>query len=75
MVYYFTVMDFTIQLVETGVENDDVLALIIFSLQYVLVNHDVWTYRVKDARWKVTLKVHLCVLVFLLVFLFNFMLF
>lgn len=68
-------MDFTIQLVETGVENDNVLALIIFSLQYVLVNHDVWTYKMKGARWKVTLKVLLCAIVFLLSLQISFMLF
>lgn len=62
MVCSFTVLDFTIQLVETGIENDNVLALVIFSLQYVLVNHAVWTYKVKHARWEVTLKVFVNVL-------------
>ncbi|XP_052191958.1 uncharacterized protein LOC127801127 isoform X2 [Diospyros lotus] len=52
-----SVLDFTIQLVETGVENDVVLALVAFNLQYVLVNHEYWKYKVKHARWKVTLKV------------------
>jgi len=51
------VLDFTIQLVETGVEHDDLLALIIFSLQYVLVNHEYWKYKMKHIRWKITLKV------------------
>ncbi|XP_028776786.1 uncharacterized protein LOC114733485, partial [Neltuma alba] len=51
-----SVLDFTIQLVETGVENDCLLALIIFSLQYVLVNHESWKYKMKHVRWKVTLK-------------------
>jgi hypothetical protein len=51
------VLDFTIQLVETGVENDVLLALIIFSCQYVLVNHEYWKYRIKHIRWKITLKV------------------
>ncbi|GFY83690.1 nucleoporin [Actinidia rufa] len=51
------VLDFTMQLVETGVENDVVLALVVFSLQYVLVNHEYWKYKVKHDRWKVTLKV------------------
>ncbi|XP_071935327.1 uncharacterized protein [Coffea arabica] len=53
----FPVLDFTIQLVETGFENDVVLALVVFSLQYVLINHDIWTYKMKHTRWKVTLKV------------------
>ncbi|KAL9296251.1 hypothetical protein ACSQ67_022147 [Phaseolus vulgaris] len=52
-----SVLDFTIQLVETGVEHDDLLALIIFSLQYVLVNHEYWKYKMKHIRWKITLKV------------------
>ncbi|XP_047333534.1 uncharacterized protein LOC124937067 [Impatiens glandulifera] len=52
-----SVLDFTMQLVETGAENDIILSLVIFSLQYVLVNHEHWKYRVKQARWKVTLKV------------------
>ncbi|KAI9127540.1 hypothetical protein K1719_000533 [Acacia pycnantha] len=52
-----SVLDFTIQLVETGVENDCLLALIIFSLQYVLINHESWKYKMKHVRWKVTLKV------------------
>ncbi|XP_057475806.1 uncharacterized protein LOC130763817 [Actinidia eriantha] len=52
-----SVLDFTMQLVETGVENDVVLALVVFSLQYVLVNHEYWKYKVKHDRWKVTLKV------------------
>ncbi|XP_059647512.1 uncharacterized protein LOC132293878 [Cornus florida] len=52
-----SVLDFTLKLVETGVENDVVLTLVVFSLQYVLVNHEYWKYRVKHVRWKVTLKV------------------
>ncbi|XP_057456711.1 uncharacterized protein LOC130747712 [Lotus japonicus] len=52
-----SVLDFTIQLVETGIENDALLALIIFSFQYVLVNHEYWKYKVKHIRWKITLKV------------------
>lgn len=44
-------------LLETGLETDTVLALIVFSLQYVLVNHEFWKYMVKPARWKVTQKV------------------
>ncbi|XP_027354241.1 uncharacterized protein LOC113864573 [Abrus precatorius] len=52
-----SVLDFTIQLVETGVEHDALLALIIFSLQYVLVNHEYWKYKTKHIRWKITLKV------------------
>ncbi|KAI4297724.1 hypothetical protein L6164_037599 [Bauhinia variegata] len=52
-----SVLDFTIQLVETGLENDAVLALVIFSLQYVLINHEYWKYKVKHIRWRITLKV------------------
>ncbi|KAL3621352.1 hypothetical protein CASFOL_036264 [Castilleja foliolosa] len=52
-----SVLDFTMNLLETGLETDTVLALIVFSIQYVLVNHEFWNYKVKHARWKVTLKV------------------
>lgn len=52
-----SVMEFTMQLLEAGVENDFVLALVIFCLQYVFVNHEYWKYKVKQDRWKVTLKV------------------
>lgn len=51
------VLDFTMQLMETGIENDTALALIVFSLQYVLVNHEYWKYRVKHTRWRITSKV------------------
>ncbi|XWS67769.1 hypothetical protein CRYUN_Cryun04dG0033700 [Craigia yunnanensis] len=52
-----SVLDFTMQLVRTGVEDDIVVSLIVFSLQYILVNHEYWKYKVKNTRWKVTLKV------------------
>lgn len=51
-----SVLDYTMQLMETGVESDVVLALVVFSLQYVFVNHEYWKYKVKHVRWKVTLK-------------------
>lgn len=52
-----SVLDFTMQLVETGAENDVILALVVFSVQYVLVNHEYWKYKVKHVHWKVMLKV------------------
>ncbi|KAF3434642.1 hypothetical protein FNV43_RR21727 [Rhamnella rubrinervis] len=52
-----SVLDFTMQLMETGFDSDAVLALVVFSLQYVLVNHEYWKYKVKHTRWRVTLKV------------------
>ncbi|KAK4437676.1 hypothetical protein Salat_0101600 [Sesamum alatum] len=52
-----SVLDFTMNLLETGLETDTILALIVFSLRYVLVNHEFWKYKVKYARWKVTQKV------------------
>ncbi|CAN7027598.1 unnamed protein product [Brassica rapa subsp. trilocularis] len=55
VVEYF--LEFTMQLVEGGVENDLVLALIVFSLQYVLVSHESWKYNLGHMRWNVTLKV------------------
>lgn len=59
MILNVAVLDFTMQLMETGLENDTVLALVVFSLQYVLLNHEYWKYRVKHTRWRITLKVHL----------------
>ncbi|GKV20984.1 hypothetical protein SLEP1_g31022 [Rubroshorea leprosula] len=50
-------LGFTLQLVKTGLEDDVVFSLIIFSLQYILVNHEYWKYKMKNTRWKVTLKV------------------
>ncbi|KAL8188648.1 hypothetical protein R6Q57_029668 [Mikania cordata] len=52
-----SVLEFTIQLLEKGVENDFLFALTIFSIQYVLINHEYWKYKAKHSRWKVTLKV------------------
>ncbi|VFQ67820.1 unnamed protein product [Cuscuta campestris] len=51
-----SVLGFTAELVQTGAENDVVLALVVFSLQYVLVNHEFWKYKARHARWKVSLK-------------------
>lgn len=45
------------QLLEGGLENDVVLALIVFSLQYILVSHEYWKYNHGNMRWNVTLKV------------------
>lgn len=45
------------KLVESGLENDAVLALLVFSLQYILVNHEFGKYKGKHLRWKVTIKV------------------
>ncbi|KAL1190225.1 hypothetical protein V5N11_016615 [Cardamine amara subsp. amara] len=52
-----SVLEFTMQLVEGGLENDVVFALIVFSLQYILVSHEYWKYNHGNMRWKVTLKV------------------
>ncbi|XP_038902765.1 uncharacterized protein LOC120089385 isoform X2 [Benincasa hispida] len=52
-----SLLDFTMPLMETGLENDAILALIAFCLQYILVNHEYWKYKVKHTRWIVTLKV------------------
>ncbi|KAL9253348.1 hypothetical protein AKJ16_DCAP10515 [Drosera capensis] len=46
------VLDFSIGLLEAGVEDDGVLSTI-----YVLVNHEYWNYKSKQDRWLVTLKV------------------
>ncbi|URE36595.1 mRNA transport [Musa troglodytarum] len=50
-------LDFTVQLVEKGAGDNLVSAFIIFSLQYVFVNHMHWKYKSKHSCWKVTLKV------------------
>ncbi|KAH9696842.1 hypothetical protein KPL71_023355 [Citrus sinensis] len=47
-----SVLDFTMQLLETGVENDLVLSLVVFSLQYLLVNHEYWKYK-ETLIWKI----------------------
>ncbi|XP_057518162.1 uncharacterized protein LOC130799071 isoform X1 [Amaranthus tricolor] len=52
-----SVLEFTVQFLEAGVENDFVHALVMFCLQYVFVNHEYWKYKVKHDRWNVTLKV------------------
>ncbi|KVH88159.1 hypothetical protein Ccrd_024450 [Cynara cardunculus var. scolymus] len=54
--FFVSMLEFTIQLLEKGIENDFLLALVIFSIQYVLVNHEYWKYKVRHFRWKVTLK-------------------
>ncbi|XP_020110275.1 uncharacterized protein LOC109725483 isoform X2 [Ananas comosus] len=51
-----SVLDFIIQVVEKGAEDNVVSALVVFSLQYVLVNHMHWKFE-KTAGWKATLKV------------------
>ncbi|XP_010555238.1 PREDICTED: uncharacterized protein LOC104824773 isoform X2 [Tarenaya hassleriana] len=51
-----SVLEFTMQLVEVGLENDVVLALVVFSLQYILVSHEYWKFKEGNMRWKVTLK-------------------
>ncbi|KAK9941647.1 hypothetical protein M0R45_007348 [Rubus argutus] len=52
-----SVLEFTLKLMETGVKNDAILALIVFFLQYVLIKHEYWKYKLKHTQWRVTLKV------------------
>ncbi|XP_042430044.1 uncharacterized protein LOC122016720 isoform X2 [Zingiber officinale] len=52
-----SVLDFTVQLVEKGVEDNLVSSLVVFSLQYIFVDHMQWKYKSKYSHWKVTLKV------------------
>ncbi|KAK9164468.1 hypothetical protein Syun_005370 [Stephania yunnanensis] len=47
-------LDLTMQLVEEAADDDITATLVVFFLQYVLVNHEHWKY--KHGRWKVTLK-------------------
>ncbi|KAK9129506.1 hypothetical protein Sjap_009993 [Stephania japonica] len=50
-------LDLTMQLVEEAADDDITATLVVFFLQYVLVNHEHWKYKLKHGRWKVTLKV------------------
>ncbi|XP_068639968.1 uncharacterized protein [Aristolochia californica] len=52
-----SVIEFAMQLVGAGVDNDVVSSLVVFLLQFVLVNHEQWQYKLRHARWRVTLKV------------------
>ncbi|XP_074569458.1 uncharacterized protein LOC141826101 [Curcuma longa] len=52
-----SVLNFTVQLVENGIEDNLVSSLVVFSLQYIFVDHMQWKYKTKYSRWKVTLKV------------------
>ncbi|KAI4325914.1 hypothetical protein MLD38_031276 [Melastoma candidum] len=52
-----SVLEDTMQLIENGWESDVVLQLIVLSLQYILVNHEYWKYKMKHLRWEVTQKV------------------
>ncbi|KAG9442579.1 hypothetical protein H6P81_018433 [Aristolochia fimbriata] len=52
-----SVIEFAIQLVEAGVDNNAVSSLAVYLLQFVLVNHEQWKYKLRHTRWGVTLKV------------------
>uniref|UniRef100_A0A7N0U6L0 Uncharacterized protein n=1 Tax=Kalanchoe fedtschenkoi TaxID=63787 RepID=A0A7N0U6L0_KALFE len=52
-----SVLDLTLQLLDTGSECEVLHSLIVFSLQYVFLNHAHWKYKVKNVQWTVTLKV------------------
>ncbi|XP_062205788.1 uncharacterized protein LOC133907725 isoform X2 [Phragmites australis] len=52
-----SVLDFSIQVLRKGATADDIiLASIVFSVQYIMVNHMNWKYK-KCSRWKTTLRV------------------
>ncbi|EEE50585.1 hypothetical protein OsJ_30757 [Oryza sativa Japonica Group] len=51
-----TVLDFAIQVLRKGAAADDIISsFIIFSVQYIMVNHMNWKYK-SYSRWKITLK-------------------
>uniref|UniRef100_A0A0E0EVY0 Uncharacterized protein n=1 Tax=Oryza meridionalis TaxID=40149 RepID=A0A0E0EVY0_9ORYZ len=51
-----TVLDFAIQVLRKGAAADDIISsFIIFSVQYIVVNHMNWKYK-SYSRWKITLK-------------------
>ncbi|KAG8095470.1 hypothetical protein GUJ93_ZPchr0012g19950 [Zizania palustris] len=52
-----TVLDFAIQVLQKGAAADDTISpFIVFSVQYIMVNHINWKYK-KYSCWKITLKV------------------
>ncbi|XP_040384027.1 uncharacterized protein LOC102721481 isoform X2 [Oryza brachyantha] len=51
------VLDFALQVLRKGAAADDIISsFIVFSVQYIMVNHMNWKYK-KHSRWKITLKV------------------
>lgn len=58
---YFPVLDFAIQVLRKGAAADDIISpLVIFSVQYIMVNHMNWKHK-KYSRWKTTLRVKLLI--------------
>ncbi|XP_062200605.1 uncharacterized protein LOC133903312 isoform X2 [Phragmites australis] len=52
-----SVLDFSIQVLRKGAAADHIISpLIVFSIQYFMVNHMNWKYK-KFSRWKTTLQV------------------
>ncbi|TKV94370.1 hypothetical protein SEVIR_9G289900v4 [Setaria viridis] len=52
-----SVLDFATQVLRKGAAADDIISpLIVFSIQYIMVNHMNWKYK-KYSRWKTTLRV------------------
>ncbi|KAF8646124.1 hypothetical protein HU200_065970 [Digitaria exilis] len=52
-----SVLDFAIQVLRKGAAADDIISpLVIFSVQYIMVNHMNWKHK-KYSRWKTTLRV------------------
>ncbi|KQJ96095.1 uncharacterized protein LOC100837705 isoform X4 [Brachypodium distachyon] len=52
-----SLLDFAIQVLRNGAAADDMISpFIVFSIQYIMVNHMSWKYR-KSSRWRTTLKV------------------
>jgi nuclear pore complex protein Nup188 len=51
------VLDFAIQVLRKGAAADDMISpFIVFSIQYIMVNHMNWKHK-KYSCWKTTLKV------------------
>lgn len=67
----YAVLDFTRQLVEIGADDEMVSSLVVFALQYVLVNHENWSYKFGYDRWKVTQKVHVFTFIIVIFFALN----
>lgn len=64
-------LDFAIQVLQKGAAADDIISpLIVFSIQYIMVNHVNWKYK-ECSRWKTTLRVWFFIILY--VCLFNIM--
>ncbi|KAH9325907.1 hypothetical protein KI387_006085, partial [Taxus chinensis] len=64
-VFTISILDFCKTNVTKGVQIESIVALVIYSVRYVLVNHGSWKYKFKFQRWEIISKVfqlmHACI--------------